>query len=65
MTERKNILTELVGKTIGGITRDERGGLIFWTTDPREGPLFTVAADSTFDDDGMFFDTDEVKDERK
>ena len=24
--DRKNILTELVGKTIGGITRDDRGG---------------------------------------
>lgn len=63
--QRQSILTALVGTTIGGITRDKRNGLIFWGTDPRTGPLMVISADSVFDAEGMYFDTDEVKDDEK
>lgn len=63
MAKRTNILTALVGKTIGGITRDKRGGLIFWETDPRSGILLMIPADSAFDRNGNYFDETEVKDD--
>lgn len=59
--ERKNIMTALIGKRIGGITIDQNNNYEFWHTDPRDGVMFTVDADNIFDDEGNRFDGDEVK----